>query len=103
MHDITVCGKNKNAVIPRHSACRGISLFLVFKLRGIPHFVRNDRQSTFPATNEPATGQAILRPWPVFPGCDLTYRTCLPATSVRKPHAEHPAFECPLEASSVVP
>jgi hypothetical protein len=52
----THCGKIQNAVIPRHAACRGIPLFLCFKPREIPHFVRftvnahrerNDNESRF--------------------------------------------------------
>src|SRR6202795_4218869 len=43
----TACGKTQNVVIPRHAACRGIPLFLGFKHRGIPHFVRNDNQRDF--------------------------------------------------------
>ncbi len=45
----TVCGKTTNAVIPRHTACRGIPLVLGIKQRGIPHFVRNDNQKYFSA------------------------------------------------------
>jgi hypothetical protein len=44
---LTVCGKIKNTVIPRHAACRGIPLFLGIKQRGIPRFSRNDNQKYF--------------------------------------------------------
>jgi hypothetical protein len=32
----------QNAVIPRHAACRGLSLFVAADRRGIPRFARND-------------------------------------------------------------
>jgi hypothetical protein len=37
------CGKPNNFVIPRHAACRGISLFLGFNEGEIPRFARNDK------------------------------------------------------------
>src|SRR5260370_26254087 len=33
---LTSCGRTQNVVIPRHAACRGISLFLCFELSEIP-------------------------------------------------------------------
>ncbi len=48
MSNLTVCGKTLNAVIPRHAACRGISLFLNFNRREIPRFARNDNVRDFP-------------------------------------------------------
>ena len=39
----STCGKTHIFVIPRRAARRGISLFLRFNQREIPHFVRNDK------------------------------------------------------------
>jgi hypothetical protein len=40
---MTGWGKNQYFVIPRHAACRGISLFLGLNRREIPRFARNDK------------------------------------------------------------
>jgi hypothetical protein len=37
-HGLMPCGKSQSVVIPRHVACRGISLSLGFDYREIPHF-----------------------------------------------------------------
>src|SRR6202795_1693260 len=43
----TGCGKTQNFVIPRHAACRGISLFPGFDQREIPRFAQNDKINYF--------------------------------------------------------
>ena len=40
---MTGCGKTQYFVIPRHAACRGISLFPGLDPREIPRFARNDK------------------------------------------------------------
>src|SRR5882757_7947612 len=42
---LTIYGKNKRRVIPRHAACRGILLLFGFTPREIPHFARNDGET----------------------------------------------------------